>query len=175
MKLASYLGTRPGLVGLANIAIRARLKGKVSHSEIVFEPGDGVDSFMPDGTLAPTADGALWCASSVAADRMPAWSRRRAGKIGGVRFKRIVMNDPQKWVLRPLYADPLHAALWAREHEGIPYDWQLIAGYLAWFIPQSPGGVDCSEAAASMAGLPDPWRFDPCVLDAAVRGFGGML
>ncbi len=42
MLLASYTGTRPGLQGLANRAIRFRLGGPYSHTELVFEPGDGV-------------------------------------------------------------------------------------------------------------------------------------
>jgi len=166
MKLASYSGTRPGIAGLANIAIRARLRGQFSHSEIVFEPGDGVGYLMPDGTLEPDANGALWCASSTASERLPSISMRRAGSIGGVRLKRIVL-DPARWVLRPVNADPLHAALWAIDHEGMPYDWQLIMGYVAWMIPQSAGGVDCSEACAEMLQMPDPWRFDPCSLEAA--------
>ena len=80
MKLASYTGTRPGVIGLGNILIRWRLKGDYSHNEVVFEPGDGVDHLMPDGTCASDADGALWCVSSTGLDRIPTWSRARPGR-----------------------------------------------------------------------------------------------
>lgn len=46
-------------MGLGNVLIRLRLRGPYSHSEIVFEPGDGVDHLMPDGTCALDVTGAL--------------------------------------------------------------------------------------------------------------------
>ena len=167
MKLASYHGTRAGLMGLGNIAIRLRLRGRFSHSEIVFEPGDGVDSLMPDGTCEPDADGALWCVSSTGLERLPAWSPRRAGRMGGVRFKRIVLK-PAKWTLDATDADPLFAAQWADENQGRLYDWQLILGFVAWLIPNKRSRVMCSEACAEMLGIADSWRFDPCSLRAVV-------
>ena len=169
MKLASYKSTRPGIMGLGNILIRLRLRGIYSHSEIVFEPGDGVDHLMPDGTCAPDADGAMWCVSSTGLERIPAWSQRRAGKRGGVRFKRIVLSD--KWTLDPV-SNPEHAARWAVENEGRLYDWQLILGFLAWVIPHKRSRVVCSEACAEMLGLEDAWRFDPCALRAVVKRVG---
>lgn len=172
MKLASYHGTRSGLAGLGNILIRLRLRGRMSHSEIVFEPGDGVDDLVPDGTCEPDADGALWCASAVGAERLPVWSRRRSGSVGGVRFKRVVLS-PEKWALRDVKACARKAAEWARANEGTPYDWSLILGYIAWFVPNGTGEVLCSEACAEMLGIPDAWRFDPCSLDAAVLGLQG--
>lgn len=165
MKLASYKSTRPGIMGLGNILIRLRLRGIYSHSEIVFEPGDGVDHLMPDGTCEPDADGALWCVSSTGLERIPAWSHRRAGKRGGVRFKRIVLSD--KWTLDAV-SSPEHAAKWAVLNQGTLYDWQLILGFLAWLIPHKTSRVMCSEACAEMLGFDDAWRFDPCVLRAAV-------
>ena len=168
MKLASYHGTRAGLMGLGNVLIRLRLRGIYSHSEVVFEPGDGVDHLMPDGTCQPDADGALWCVSSTGLEPIPAWSARRPGKRGGVRFKRIVLGD--KWTLDPLPHSPAAAALWARENEGRLYDWQLILGFLAWVVPHKRSRVMCSEACAEMLGLLDAWRFDPCALRAAAVG-----
>lgn len=165
MKLASYHGTRAGWMGLGNWLIRLRLRGIYSHSEIVFEPGDGVDHLMPDGTCNPDADGALWCVSSTGLERIPAWSHRRAGKRGGVRFKRIVLGD--KWTLDAV-SSPERAAKWAVLSQGALYDWQLILGFLAWLIPHKKSRVMCSEACAEMLGLDDAWRFDPCVLRAAV-------
>lgn len=109
MKLASYVGTRDSIMGLGNRLIRLRLSGirqalqtdntsiqdilRASHSEIVFEPGDNVDHLMPDGTCQPNEKGELWCVSSIGLERIPSFSRRRAGKRGGVRFKRINVNS----------------------------------------------------------------------------------
>jgi hypothetical protein len=71
-----------------------------------------------------------WCASSVAGERLPSWSRRRAGELGGVRFKRIVL-DPDRWMELQSDADPVAAAEWVRKHEGALYDWRLILGFIA--------------------------------------------
>lgn len=171
MKLASYHGTRAGIMGLGNILIRLRLRGIYSHSEIVFESGDGVDHLMPDGTCAPDADGALWCVSSTGLERIPLWSARRPGKRGGVRFKRIVLGD--KWTLDASPSCPRQAAQWAHDNQGRLYDWQLIIGFLAWAVPHKRSRVMCSEACAEMLGMPEAWRFDPCTLRAAaVAGRG---
>lgn len=166
MLLASYKSTRPGLQGLANVLIRLRLGGIYSHCELVFQPGDGVDHLMPDGTTAPDDNGALWCVSSVAAERLPAHSPRRAGRVGGVRFKRITL-DPARWHYIPVQRNALLAAAVARRLEGAPYDWQLIAGYVAWLIPHKASRFTCSELVAACLAHPDPHRFDPCVLHAA--------
>lgn len=166
MMLASYHGTRAGLMGLGNVLIRMRLRGRYSHSEVVFEPGDGVDALMPDGTCQPDADGALWCVSSTGLERIPAWSQRRPGKRGGVRFKRIALGD--KWTLDATPACPQRAARWALDNQGRLYDWQLILGFIAWLVPHKASRVMCSEACAEMLGFDDAWRFDPCVLRAAV-------
>lgn len=169
MMLASYHGTRAGLLGLGNVLIRLRLRGRYSHSEVVFEPGDGVDHLMPDGTCQPDASGALWCVSSTGLEHIPPWSARRPGKRGGVRFKRIVLGG--KWTLDPV-SNPEHAARWAVDNEGRLYDWQLILGFLAWAVPHKRSRVMCSEACADMLGLGDAWRFDPCVLRAVVARAG---
>lgn len=175
MKLLSFHGTRSGIFGLGNVLIRARLRGQYSHNEVMFEPCDGpeVAALMPDGSLEPDANGALWCCSSVGLERLPSHSRRRAGKVGGVRFKRIV-PDRQRWTAEETDRDPLQAARWAREHEGSLYDWQYIVGFLAWFIPQKETRTACCEACAKMLGLAaDAWRFDCCSLSAAVRWHQG--
>lgn len=165
MKLASYKGTQAGWRGLANRLIRFRLGGKYSHTEIVFELGDGVDHLMPDGT-AFAVGGAFWCASAVGAERMPALSTRRAGRIGGVRFKRIIL-DPDKWDIVDYPRDPRRAAEWFFVHQGALYDWQLIVSFLAWFMPNKINRYTCSESVAAAGRHPDPHRFDPCVLHAA--------
>lgn len=172
MKLASYIGTRAGIYGLGNALIRLRLGGQESHSEIVFEPGDGpeVAALMPDGSLEPDASGALWCCSSVGLERIPEWSKRRAGHLGGVRFKRIVMSD--HWALDDTRADPLRAAQWANQNQGRLYDWQSIGRYLLWILPSKASRGMCSEVCATMLGVPaeDAHLFDPRVLRAAVKG-----
>lgn len=163
MKLASYRSTRPGLQGIANRLIRWRLRGPYSHSEIVFEPGDGVDGLMPDGSCAPDADGALWCVASVAAEHLPAWSARRSGRMGGVRFKRIALS-PDRWDIVPLHTSPMRAAVRAGLIEGERYDWPAIAGFLSWLIPSSARSWTCHEACGLLMGIDQPERLDPCSL-----------
>lgn len=166
MLLASYKFTRPGLQGIANRLIRLRLRGPYSHSEVVFEPGDGVDAWMPDGTCAQI-NGELWCYSSVAAERLPLWSKRRLGAQGGCRFKRIRL-DPARWDVVRYPADAYAAARMAFALEGSLYGWQLILGYLSWLIPAKSGRYTCSQIAAQLGGFADAWRFDCCVLHSAV-------
>ena len=170
MKLASYKGTRAGWQGWFNRLIRWRFSGPYSHSEIVFEPGDGVDQVMPDGTCEMTEAGELWCASSVALERLPEWSSYRGGKVGGVRFKRIAL-DPEKWDLRPLYWSQQFAAEYFKLHEGVPYSWRLIAKFAAWFVDlRGTKQLTCSQACAGALAVPpeDAWRFDPCALEVLV-------
>ena len=86
--------------------MRLRLGSQISHCELVFEPGDGVDDLMPDGTCAPVPignGGLYWAGSSAAAEPIPPWSPRRAGSKGGIRFKRLDVDacigaQPQ-WLL----------------------------------------------------------------------------
>lgn len=174
MKLASYIGTRFGIMGLGNLLIRLRLGGQESHSEVVFEPSDGpeVAKYMPDGSLEPDASGALWCCSSVGLERMPAYSKRRAGRLGGVRFKRINVNEPQ-WALDDTNRDPLYAAKWAYAHEGSLYDWQAIVRYIFWLLPQKLSRGMCSEVVARMFGFSakDAYLMGPRILRVVVRVF----
>lgn len=169
MLLASYKSTRAGWRGLANRLIRWRLDGQYSHTEVVFEPGDGVDALMPDGDCQPDAGGALWCASSVATERLPAWSHYRAGGIGGVRFKRITL-DPTKWELIAVDTDPRFAARTFVVSQGRPYSWRLIAKTVAWAVAMGRSRqTTCSQISAEALGIAqqDAWRFDPCTLHAA--------
>lgn len=166
MLLASYMGGRTGVHAVVARLIQLRLRGLYSHSELVFEPGDPVGYLMPDATCQPDGQGALWCASSAMDDVMPASSVRRAGKTGGVRFKRLVL-DPAKWVMVPVHRDAVAAAKWFVAHEGQRYDWQLILGFLSWIIPQKAARWTCSESCAAALGYKDSWRFDPCSLHYA--------
>ena len=82
MKLALYIGTRkPWYIGLGNRLVRLRLRSSVSHCELVFEPGDGVDDLMPDQSAA-VKEGTYWFASSGATDPIPATSPRRIPSSG---------------------------------------------------------------------------------------------
>lgn len=170
MKAAFYIGTRSGWRGIGNVLVRWRLRSQISHCELVFEPGDGVDHLMPqDGqTMLPTAqpiDGAHWCASSAAAEPIPRWSKRRPGKTGGVRFKRINVHDPSKWLLVDLgHAGALFAAEWFREHEGALYDWQGIVGFLAWPVPNKADRWTCHEAVGRALDIFGAHRLDPASL-----------
>lgn len=174
MLLASYTAIRPGIQGLANQLIRFRLRARESHTEVVFEPGDGADELMPDGTCQPDANGALWCASSVAWERLPTYSPRRAGRRGGVRFKRIALK-PDHWHLQPYKRDPVKAARLFKRREGEAYSWRLILGFVGWLVnviwrPSRRKAV-CSQIAAEAGGV-DPeesWRFDPPVMRRAVE------
>lgn len=178
MKLAFYTGTRSGWRGIGNWLTRIRLRSRISHCELVFEPGDGVDDLMPrDGvTMLPTAQpnalGEFWCASSAAAEPLPAWSVRRAGRSGGVRFKRIDVNDTSKWILVDLpWMTPMDkriAARWFRDHEGSLYDWQVVFGFLAWWLPEKGGRWTCHEACGAALDIPEPHRLDPVSLANAV-------
>ena len=168
MKAAFFLGTRePWYVGLGNRLVRLRLRSQISHCEMVFEPGDGADSLMPDGSAAPDVSGALWCAGSSASDVMPGWSPRRAGRHGGVRFKRINL-DNDRWQLVDLpWADARYAANWFKVNQGALYDWQGIFGFVAWPIPNKTGRWACHEACAAAMAFPEPHRLDPASLAAA--------
>ncbi len=172
MLIASYKVTRPGMQGIANRVIRLRLRSIYSHCEVVFEPEDQVDQWMPDRSAARGADGSLWCASSVAAERLPAHTPRRPGRMGGVRFKRIVLN-PDHWDVQRVASSPAQAAQWFKAHEGALYDWQLILGFMSWVIPQKSSRWTCSEASAAALGVPegDAWRFDPANLTVAVSAW----
>lgn len=170
MKLALYVSTRrPWYVGLGNRLVRLRLRSRISHCEVVFEGGDGVDDLMPDGATALDTDGQLWCASSSATDVMPLWSPRRAGSSGGVRFKRIHVHNSGKWLLVDVpWANARAAAQWFVQHQGHLYDWQGIVGFIAWPIQGRDARWACHEACAAALGHPSPSRTDPAALAETV-------
>ena len=166
MKLAFYIGTRkPWYIGLGNRLVRLRLNSQISHCEVVFEPGDGVDHLMPDRTAALDDQFTLWCASSSASDEIPEWSQRRKGKHGGVRLKRINVHDTSKWWLVDIVdTNPISVYNWFMRYSGAMYDWQGILGYIAWFIPNNKKRWTCHEACAASLGMSDAWRLDPASL-----------
>lgn len=171
MKLASYTANRPGLAALGSWAIRTRFSGRYSHSEVVFEPGDGVDALMPDGTCDHTASGELWCATSVIAEKLPPWSKYRPGKRGGVRLKRIYL-DPAKWDVIAAPADPLYAAFYTQATEGDPFSWRHIFKFFSWAMSFArTKQKTCSQFCAAAFGMAedDAIRIDPCTLHAIMQ------
>jgi len=87
---------------------------------------------------------------------------------GGVRLK-VIEFDPALWDFVPVPAGLAPAArTWFAEHAGEAYD---MLGNLHFVI--SAVGDDkrkwfCSEAVAAALGIPDPERFDPGTLHAAL-------
>lgn len=176
MKIISYTGTRPGFQAIGSWAVRKGTNSLFSHTELVFEPGDGVDHLMPDGTTEPDENGAVWCASASANDIMPEWSKRRAGHRGGVRFKRIVV-DNKKWqwqALSPVF-NPTSAALLLKSMEGLGYDWRHIAGFMGpvfnLIFSHSENKVTCSEICAIALGFAQAHRFHPGNLPPVLERF----
>lgn len=155
MLLASYIGTRTGLKGLISVIKRWYYKSRYTHSEIVFEPGDGVEDLMPDKSLDLTIDFEFWCASMVFGEIMPMSSPLRAGQNGGIRLKRIDVNDGN-WDL-------------------IPIDPKLNRQVAAWFFSKLGQERDLynkkytsSSAIAKALGIIDYQRFNPPALKSLV-------
>lgn len=88
---------------------------------------------------------------------------------GGVRFKAIDY-DPAHWdfIDLPPSMEPA-ARQWFIDHEGARYDLIGNLKFVAWFIPHSESRWFCSEAIAAALGMPDPWRYGPCGLAAALN------
>lgn len=84
MKLASYKGTRPGLAGLFNRAVRWWLGGKYSHTELVFSDGVSASSSWLDGGVRYrliTFDPAKWDLIEIDGDEQAArqWFKDHGG------------------------------------------------------------------------------------------------
>lgn len=117
------------------------LRGHVSHTELV---------------LCTDTAGVSLCASSSFMD-------------GGVRAKWIAL-DPEHWELREVIGDRAKALQWLEDHKGQGYDVLGLLGFVWRRIEGARKRWFCSEAVAAMLGLPDPWRFDPMTLWAALSG-----
>ena len=180
MKLLLYKSTRKGIAGIGNWAVRKRTKSIYSHCEIMFEEGDGdlAQAYMPDQDLKPDDKGAVWCFGATASDRMPDWGNgrnRRAGKIGGTRFKRIEV-DPAHWdIIEVPYADPAEVAKFCRREEGKAYDWRhifsffsviLIGFIINLWMTQGADHWTCGEVCGEALGFKLSEIFDPKTLGA---------
>lgn len=168
MKLLAYKANTPVAFGIGDKLIRWRLNGNYSHTEIMFEPGDNVEHYVPDGILESTL-GWHWCASSTGTDKIPLTSLVRPGATGGCRFKRINPNNGNYDIYDLKAFDPVYAAKKAKELEGKMYDYQLLLGFIAWVIPNKEDRYVCSEFNAEMLGFEEAWRIDPCLLVNIVK------
>lgn len=124
---------------LFNQAVSFWLRGPYSHVELV---------------LGENAQGDSICLSSSLPD-------------GGVRIKHMPL-PLDRWDLVPVTGDVRHAYEWAAAHMGQGYD---LRGLLGFVWRREEGDKDkwfCSELCAAVLGMPEPWRFDPMTLWAAV-------
>ena len=115
------------------------LRGPYSHCELV---------------LGTSAAGLAICASSSFMD-------------GGVRVKHMRL-EPAHWDLVPVNGTTEAAWAWVGAHQGQGYDLLGLVGFIARVLGHDKRRWVCSEAVAAMLGIPDPWRFDPCSLWAAL-------
>lgn len=88
---------------------------------------------------------------------------------GGVRFKRI-NYDPAHWDFIDLPPSMEgQARQWFADHEGAGYDLIGNLRFVAWFVPHSKSRWFCSEAIAAALCMPEPWRYGPNGLAAALQ------
>jgi hypothetical protein len=145
MKVAFYKGTRPGLSGIVNRAIRWWTNSAYSHCELVVGP----------------VEGGFLCASSSFED-------------GGVRFI-VTDLDPARWEIVEVMLDDEagHRAVdWFNDHVGEPYDLAAAFGFV-WRRGHREGHWDCSEAIGAALGIPESWRLDPATLHAVLSAAAG--
>ncbi len=138
MQVALYKGRKR----LFNRITAWWLKGPYSHCELV---------------LGTNHIGQAICASSSFMD-------------GGVRIKHMLL-DPAHWDLVDVGDDEAQRAqawAWLALHRSERYDLLGLLGFVARVLGHDQARWTCSEAVAAMLCIPDPWRFDPCVLGAAL-------
>lgn len=121
-----------------NRAVSWWLYGPHSHTELILDEDDNLSK----------------CASSSFMD-------------DGVRIKWMAL-DPAHWELVDVDADYVKADQWFKEHRGEDYDLLGLVGFIWRRITGEKKKWFCSEAIAAALGFPDPWRFDPMTLWAAL-------
>lgn len=141
-------------------------RDKYSHCEMIFEEGDCVTWLMPDGSCQPDDDGALWCASSVKDEKLPALSPKRAGKTGGVRFRRRVI-DSANWDIVDIDVGQRAevaqlAAIWFVKNQGMPHP---------SFFSKRGETVTASQAVAGALKIAENKRIDCTLLHCLVERF----
>ena len=137
--LASYRGQEKGVNGLLSRLIKFFTKGDYSHTEIC---------------VGQPFDGAVLCVSSVKAE-------------GGVRGK-VMQLTRDEWDVIPLATVyPQQVVNFLNEHKGEPYDTiGAVRSVLPFVGRQHPTDWFCSEIAATIIGIKDPWRWHPSALEA---------
>ena len=140
-KAAFYKGTHPGMAGIYNRLVRWWTRSPYSHVELIFfDGGPGADSHA---------------ASSSYMD-------------GGVRFK-VIAFDPTLWDFVDLPDSlALPALAWFDKHDGAAYDLLGNVHFVLSAVGDDKQKWFCSEAVAAALGIPDPERFDPGTLHAAL-------
>lgn len=139
--LASYKGTRPGWHGLANRAIRHGSRSIYSHTEVC---------------IGNPLRAAVLCVSA-------------SGVDGGVRSK-VMQLSPENWDVVALPSvTPSRVLDVLREHDGCGYDYRGVARFAAPMLPDwiiKPSALDwfCSELAAHIMCMAEPWRYSPADL-----------
>lgn len=141
LRAAFYKGTHTGLPGVYNRLVCWWTRSKYSHVELIF-----IDSAVPGRALA---------ASSSYMD-------------GGVRDK-VIDFDPALWDFVDV-PDELwdQAWQWFCDHDGQAYDLLGNLHFVLSAIGDDKRKWFCSEAVAASLGIPNPERFDPGTLHAAL-------
>lgn len=93
---------------------------------------------------------------------------------GGVRGKTINL-PPEKWRIYEMPGDYLKVVEWLKAHYFEGYDTLGLLGFVLRRIKGWLRRWFCSEAAADMLGLPDPWRYDLALLESVCRRFGNRI
>lgn len=90
---------------------------------------------------------------------------------GGVRFKPIQF-DPALWDFVDVpEALAVHAWQWFEDHQGAGYDYLGNLHFVLSAVGDDKRRWFCSEAVAAALGMPNPERFDPGTLHAALQFF----
>jgi hypothetical protein len=141
LRAAFYKGTHAGLPGVYNRLVRWWTRSPYSHVELLF-----IENGVPGRWLAASA----------------------SYMDGGVRHK-VIDFDPALWdfVELPdnLWSD---AWEWFLEHDEQAYDLLGNLHFVFSAIGDDKRKWFCSEACAAALGMPDPERFDPGTLHAAL-------
>jgi len=141
--LASYKANRTGFIGnLGNRLIKWVTRSQYSHTEICV--GHPFESEVD-------------CLSAEAL-------------MGGVRVKRMRLN-PESWDVLPLSSVTEEQVRdFVRVYDKEPYDWIGAArSVLPFFGREHPTAWFCSEIAAHIIGIKEPWRQYPGVLHTVVE------
>jgi len=89
----------------------------------------------------------------------------------GVRRK-VINLVPSKWRIYELDMSAVVVEKWYAQNKGAGYDLLGLAGFVIRRIKGWMRKKFCSEAGAEIIGLPDPWRYDPALLESVCARFG---